>query len=217
MPSESEAPDVDEEQEATLEGEEEEAPSCGDALKAVLLKKHGSVVAAWKALDPLDHGHVSYQDFCRASRSFGYLCEPNPLWKDLDFNKDGFLTLDELDRDVALLLHGFATAVIGSCKSADKAWLQHFGARQGRCHEKQFLKAAKKVGFTGDAKAVYAALNADGGSFGVLHKDFRLLDKWFKPIKAENEWHFENLKPVQRSSCEAHDLALLPLKGKLAK
>jgi len=181
-----------------------------------LLRKYGSMVSAWKVLDPLEHGRLSFLDFCRTIKQIGYIVDAQALWQSLDTNKDGFLTLEEIDPELAHVLFEFSTFLTKTCKSAERAWRKYFGeSRVGRCSRERFIKKARGLGYQGDIDAVFDALDVEHTIQGISFKDFRLLDKWFKgvhkkpshkpkilPPHKEFSWNFE----VLRSTNSAPDL-----------
>merc|ERR1740127_316620 len=66
-------------------------------FKLILCRKYRSVLGAWRYLDPLRQGRLSFFDFCKASTKLGGICDARVLWLALDTNKDGFVSLDEVD------------------------------------------------------------------------------------------------------------------------
>eukprot|EP00927_Polykrikos_kofoidii_P085819 TRINITY_DN9423_c1_g2_i1.p1 TRINITY_DN9423_c1_g2~~TRINITY_DN9423_c1_g2_i1.p1 ORF type:complete len:283 (+),score=56.88 TRINITY_DN9423_c1_g2_i1:38-850(+) len=172
-----------------------------EAFKEALKRKYGSIVGAWRVLDPLEHGRISFGDLCRASRQLGYICDAQCIWQALDVNKDGFVTIEEIDYSLAELLFGFALTIIEVCGSADSAWRKYFGgSRVGRCNRERFVQVSEALGYDGDGHRVFEALNADKSMGGVLYKDFRLLDKWFREIIGRSDgWRYDSLRPTRHN------------------
>lgn len=162
-----------------------------------LLRNYRTMLGAWRVLDPLGNGRLSFFDFCRASRQLG--CpntDARALWEALDVNHDGFVTLDEVDPPLAEMLLDFKACIAKASGSASAAWKQHFSSRaHGRCAIEPFENAARRLGYNGDVGAVFDALNVDGLPSGVSFKDFALLDKWFKSSN-HGAWDYSGLRPT---------------------
>lgn len=161
-------------------------------LRNKLRVKYGTILGAWRALDPLGHGKLSFFDFCRGTRNLGGIHDVKGLWETLDKNHDGFVGLQDIDPELAWLLQDFKAVLVDSCGSAEAAWQKHFcptfghgEGSKGRCAAEPFAQAASNLGYTGTTSAVFRALNVDKASTGISHKDFVLLDKWFHLKNAE--------------------------------
>jgi len=165
-------------------------------FRAALLRKHFSMLRAWRAIDPNGNGRVSFSDFSKATRELGYICDAKAVWQALDANEDGFVTLDEIDPDLANLLQGFSAVLSSACGSAANAWKEYFCplSVHMRCPYRTFTAAAADLGYAGDVDAVFAALDVDKMSAGICSTEFALLDKWFLPQDVKR-WSFSNLRP----------------------
>jgi len=177
--------------------EEEEAERIREMFRRRLVQRSLSMVAAWKLIDPQSHGRLCFYDFCRACRNMGCDHESRVLWEALDANGDGFVTLEEVDPNLAVLLEQFSQQLCHRCGTADGAWKEHFNKKgYGRCSAERFFKACATLGFRGDVGAVYNALDVDGASTGIAFEDFQLLDKWFKTTSGSNKWAYGQLRAI---------------------
>jgi hypothetical protein len=165
-------------------------------FRMIMCQKYRSMLGAWRVLDPLGQGRLSFFDFCKACKNLGGLCNARALWEAIDTNKDGFVSLGEIDPELGELLEGFASKLIERCGSAREAWDKHFnrGGPRGRCCFELFTQVAAKLGYTGDATVVFEQLNVDHCPSGISFKDFQLLDKWFK-IAPKGRWTYDVLRP----------------------
>lgn len=167
-----------------------------------LLRRYQTMVAAWRQIDPQSHGRLSFYDFCRACRHMGYDGEARSIWEVLDANVDGFVTLEELDPDLAELLQQFSQCCNQKCGSADNAWKEYFNKQGfGRCPKERFFKGCAKLGFCGEdlVGAVYNAMDVDNASTGIAFEDFQLLDRWFKTSQTSC-WSYGQLRAQHRST-----------------
>lgn len=110
------------------------------------------------------------------------MCTPKRVWAVLDSGERGHARLCDLDEHISELLQGFSTAAVNSCGSAEAAWRKHFthGHEHLRCSMDTFKVGAQRIGYAGDVRAVFNALDADGTGQGLLFDNFVLLDKWFR-------------------------------------
>jgi len=87
-----------------LPGDEEERPvpiNTLEGFKVRLIAQYGSFFSAWRYLLDKDHnGIVSQKDFCEAARKFGVL-KVASVWRELDRNDAGQITLKDLDPETA--------------------------------------------------------------------------------------------------------------------
>merc|ERR1719215_1205851 len=78
------------------------------SFKRLLLRKFGTITAAWKhALDPDGNGRLSFGEFCESLRKLGYCGSVKQLWHELDTDKTGLITLDEIDPEAHASLTAF--------------------------------------------------------------------------------------------------------------
>lgn len=91
---------------------EEDKGDIGAKTKVGFLKllerKFGTVLRAWrKALDTDGNGRLSYIEFCSACRALGYAGNVKTLWKILDDDNSGHISIKELDPEGARLIQSF--------------------------------------------------------------------------------------------------------------
>lgn len=176
---------------------EEASEQIRQTFRRRLLHRYHNMIGAWKHIDPQSHGRLSFFDFCRACRHLGCDGEARVLWEALDSNGDGFITLDEVDPNLAILLEQFAQRLTARCGTADIAWKEHFNKQGfGRCPAERFFKACERLGFRGDVGSVYNALDVDGTSTGIAFEDFQFLDKWFKNSSPGGRWGYGQLRAI---------------------
>lgn len=167
-----------------------------EAFRRQLIRRYGTVLGAWRELDLRRQGRISFFEFCRACQTMGHKGTVKVVWEALDSDNDGFIGFEDIDPNLAALLKEFLECLLLTAGSAEVAWqavFHHGGKGQGRVSQKPFMEACDKLGFAGDAAAVFIALNADRLPSGVSYKDFALLDSWFRPA-VPGAWGYTALR-----------------------
>eukprot|EP00929_Paragymnodinium_shiwhaense_P036700 TRINITY_DN19634_c0_g1_i1.p1 TRINITY_DN19634_c0_g1~~TRINITY_DN19634_c0_g1_i1.p1 ORF type:complete len:261 (+),score=46.87 TRINITY_DN19634_c0_g1_i1:73-855(+) len=88
-----------------IEREEEEMFEAEtlDVLKRILVKKYGSIVAAWnEVLDTDGSGEVSYTEFLAACRAAGVHGNLGSVFREMDKDDSGQITIKEFDPTFAM-------------------------------------------------------------------------------------------------------------------
>eukprot|EP00928_Gymnodinium_smaydae_P018931 TRINITY_DN17213_c0_g2_i1.p1 TRINITY_DN17213_c0_g2~~TRINITY_DN17213_c0_g2_i1.p1 ORF type:complete len:248 (-),score=53.30 TRINITY_DN17213_c0_g2_i1:228-911(-) len=171
-------------------------------LRLRLLRRfEGSMLGAWRVIDPRQHGRLSFHDFCRAVRHMGFIIDVRTTFEMLDRDEDGFIVLEDIDPALARLLKGFLSCLVDSHRSAKNAWAMEFASAigkqidVGRCPRGLFAKGAQRCGFRGDVDALYKAMDVDRASNGISYKDFAYLDKLFS-TNPRGIWNHNDLRPA---------------------
>merc|ERR1719240_848063 len=91
--------------------QQEARDMCGSDLKGflkLLRHRYGTTVAAWAlGLDRIGAGRISWTMFCKGCRAIGFVGNFKKVWKALDVDGSGVITLDELDKPAAEALRHF--------------------------------------------------------------------------------------------------------------
>lgn len=152
-----------------------------------LLRRYRFTIVAWRILDPTRRGCCSYVQVVQAAQQLGCINDARAVWEALDEDRDGLVTLADVDPQTAKLLGDFARALLQVCGSAEAAWKTFFSIDGPlcRCSEMEFLTASTELGLASIALAAFAALSGEGP--GVCPDDFCMLDKWFRHNKTAAE------------------------------
>lgn len=146
----------------------------------MLGKRFGNYVRAWrKALDLDGNGRITYNEFCLACRLMGVPGSVKKLWKELDENGSGSISIDEIDPATGEMLQDFASKVTKQCPSWDDAWNLIFdppGAM--KISKSQFAEGCDTLGFDGNRDKLFRLLDID-------HSHYLTLDKMNWITKAE--------------------------------
>merc|ERR1719316_1615439 len=78
-----------------------------EEFKAVLQRKYGNLLRAWTmGLDSNGSGKLSFVEFCSSARAEGFAGNLKALWKEMDADGEGFVTLEEFAPDIYNLITG---------------------------------------------------------------------------------------------------------------
>eukprot|EP00929_Paragymnodinium_shiwhaense_P000336 TRINITY_DN100584_c0_g1_i1.p1 TRINITY_DN100584_c0_g1~~TRINITY_DN100584_c0_g1_i1.p1 ORF type:complete len:620 (-),score=151.95 TRINITY_DN100584_c0_g1_i1:268-2127(-) len=147
-----------------------------------LLRRHHTMARAWRYFDSGMRGRLSFYEMNRGCRDLGYDGNVRTLWEALDLDRDGFVSLHEVDPKTANTLEGLAICIWASCGSVELAWKKFFNPKgKHRCIFEDFKTACEAIGYPGDAKEVFELLNIDLAGHGILVTEFDFLKLWFTP------------------------------------
>lgn len=131
-------------------------------FKVLLLNRSQSLAAAWRTIiDRRWQGRITLSDFTQACMDMGY-SKPLRVWRELDVDHAGTVTLTELDWEAAEALGKFYAVLnhlYGSCKAAAKKW-NLTGPR--RFHYDNFLQLLVPKGIVSkdDAEFLFCLLSS---------------------------------------------------------
>jgi len=135
-------------------------------FKAQLGRKYGNLLRAWRmGLDTDGSGKLSFVEFCNAARAEGFAGNLKALWKEMDSDGEGFVSMAEFAPDVAALVDSFMKCLKHHGEgSIIKAWKKHLDTdKSGSVSKEEFIEAMGKMGFEGDAARVFRLYDIDGG------------------------------------------------------
>lgn len=146
-----------------------------EGFRAFLKKQYGSYVAAWRALDYERRGALSFGEFCRACRTIGFHGNLKQVWKELDANDLGAVTLTELEPRTGFVVGLFQREAISRYGSMHKAWVHIADTESKGCvGEGEVVQAVAKLGLAKeiDGKELYRMLCIGPPKSGLWLHDF---------------------------------------------
>lgn len=159
-----------------------------DGFVTYLEKKFGNMVNGWRALDRDGSGRLSFHEFCNACRAMGYHGNLKKLWKELDVNNNGCVSLMEIDAEVGYYVGTFKRALLRKYGDMLTAWLKCIDInRNGRIEEYEISSALGELGLTDlDPKKLFKMLTISWNkSVGLSLHDFDP-DSWSKYIAGDH-------------------------------
>merc|ERR1719399_671431 len=142
-----------------------DAPAYEKFLYA-LRRRFGTLTRAWKVgLDPLNHGKLTFQQFCKAVRnlSLGEGMNFKQVWNDINVHSTHELTMREFCREEHALLEEFKQYLRyehdGSLVQAWKVSIDW--DKTGWVKKPSLVKTMKEMGWRGNAGRVFDLLDHD--------------------------------------------------------
>ncbi|CAE8583926.1 unnamed protein product [Polarella glacialis] len=184
------------------------------ALKNLLVKKHGSLAAAWKqGLDLDRNGKLTFAEFSKAVRELGFHGNIKACWAELNADGSNDVSLAELDPKAHAHLFHFEQHVQANHGSYSEAWAAANIAPGTRIHEAKFQQLCREFDYDGDTKEVFKHLIAKPGvsSFSLTELDGRVLqESHYHPDRLNPTSAKEKLEAWNREKA-AHDMAATDL------
>eukprot|EP00931_Biecheleriopsis_adriatica_P007443 TRINITY_DN108721_c0_g1_i1.p1 TRINITY_DN108721_c0_g1~~TRINITY_DN108721_c0_g1_i1.p1 ORF type:complete len:1204 (+),score=286.18 TRINITY_DN108721_c0_g1_i1:87-3614(+) len=146
-----------------------------DDFKRMLVRKYGSLFSAWRhGLDVDQNGVVTQSDFASACRYLGVKAV-HKLWTELDANRNGQISLYEVDPEVAEPFAQLENLMIEKYGSTKKAWAATFNKDKSlRCDQLKFAASLNELGFVGDADRFFKLLKPEPGRPYLAYEDLWL-------------------------------------------
>jgi hypothetical protein len=120
-----------------------------DGFRKKLISVYGCLSTAWRsALDKEDKGKLSFAELCKQCHEIGFGGNLKKVWKELDTDEDGFITLMDLDSDAHKAIAKFMNFLLTKYGSTIQAWRQAL-APNGRekLEEKEFVERCATIGY----------------------------------------------------------------------
>jgi hypothetical protein len=145
-------------------------------FRTYLNKKYGSVVAGWRKLDIDKNGKLSFYEFCNACRAMGYHGNLKKLWRQLDDNGNGFISLMEIDPEVGQAVGEFKYALLKKYGDMLTAWKKGLDVSgNGRIEAAEIEAAVADLGLSLDASKLITFLRASPGGEGLTLMESTLM------------------------------------------
>jgi len=149
-----------------------------DALKKLLIRKYGSITAAWRhGLDFSGNGKCSFIEFSRACRDMGYSGNIKAAFKELNTGQKGIMTFNELDPVWYARLSSFRALLEETfgTELADSNDLMEVFDKNGNntIEVEEFVEVCKHIGYIDDPEALFRQLRRDPSRKFISMDDIR--------------------------------------------
>lgn len=136
-----------------------------EEFRRTLKRLYGSVHAGWvKYLDVTEVGRVPKGEFVNRARSIGVTGHVAALFAELDVDKKGFITLQDLDPEVSKITKQFFSCVQETYGTIEEAWRKAFDVTKRKVvGKKEFAKGCEAIGFEGNSDKLFTLLKPEAG------------------------------------------------------
>lgn len=180
------------------------APRTVEAFRAMLQKKYGNTVRAWRlALDKESVSRITYYDFGSNVRNLGFDGSIRQLWGELTANNAAnngkFMVLRDICPSSAVRLERFKVWMRGRFETAEEAWNNIARPGQKFVTEKRFCEGVKLLGCCEAPRAIHRWLDSNDARTGfVTVKDLEWLGLFYTGCDNTNfSLDDEGLSPVE--------------------
>lgn len=167
-----------------------------DSLRRMLVRKYGTITAAWKhGIDIYGNGRVPFGEFCASMRRQGFTGNIQQVFIELDSDKKGAITLADMDIAASQMLEDFRKLLLDKFDgSYIKAWAAMDSNRNGVLEENELVEECEKLGYDGDAKLLFKYLLDGPGKMGI-----HMVDLDPKATQAYYRGDVEAMSPQEKS------------------
>lgn len=165
--------------------------------------KFGNTVRAWFMLDPEGKMSIGQKQFARSCDEIGFKGNVVSLWRYLDSDQSGHITILELDSAAAVSLAELKVVIKSRFNNQSRAMFQFMDENSSdRLFKHEFIGSMKELGFD-KAKSTRLFGMFDRDRLGsITSKDVEFLDRWHPPpylFAKPDSVGLENFKNVLRS------------------
>eukprot|EP00931_Biecheleriopsis_adriatica_P088126 TRINITY_DN62504_c0_g1_i1.p1 TRINITY_DN62504_c0_g1~~TRINITY_DN62504_c0_g1_i1.p1 ORF type:complete len:821 (+),score=171.49 TRINITY_DN62504_c0_g1_i1:41-2464(+) len=164
-----------------------------------LIRRHGNYISAWlHLLDRDSSNEVTWTEFVESCKEIGFHENVAGVWRQLDENFSGYLSLSEIDTESHATLCSFKTWAHANCGSVLAAFEVLDRDSSGDMNCQEFRKSSKFFGWAGDAGALFNALalapKRRSQEVTITKKDVEFLDYW--PVQPSRKKGQQELQKV---------------------
>lgn len=145
-------------------------------------RKFGNAVRLWFAIDPEENMKIAEKQFARACEDIGFRGNIVALWRHLNRDGSGQVSLIDVDSQAAILLADFKVLLDAEFDNSLEKFMKYVDlSKSNRVAKEQFVQAMHKLPFQGSAKRLFDLL-CRFNSGAIYLKDLQFLHKWTPPI-----------------------------------
>lgn len=184
----------------------EERAKTVEHFKKFIISRFGSLVVGWRrAYDPDSDGKLQFSEFCKITHSIGFRGALKQLWRGLDNDNTGFVSLEELDPDGAQALQEFARMLQEAYGTLEDAWekcLDPDGS--GKAFANDVIRTCKHLKYKAEKPStLYKYLDLSGeGSIDMLELEFLKIERRQEATLSAHD-KLEMQKELKRAENEA--------------
>lgn len=165
--------------------------------------KFGNTLRAWFKLDPEGKMMLGEKQFARGCDEIGFHGNVVALWRYLDSDQSGHITILELDAGAAIALAEFKMVIRDRFQGSAQQAFAHMDANHSdRLFKDEFVKGMRSLGFKASSGAKLFNMFDRERLGSITSKDVLFLDRWSPPpylFSRPDTTGLENLKNSLRT------------------
>eukprot|EP00930_Biecheleria_cincta_P060386 TRINITY_DN46047_c0_g1_i1.p1 TRINITY_DN46047_c0_g1~~TRINITY_DN46047_c0_g1_i1.p1 ORF type:complete len:800 (-),score=131.96 TRINITY_DN46047_c0_g1_i1:233-2632(-) len=145
-------------------------------------RKFGNAVRLWFALDPEENMRIAEKQFARACEDIGFRGNIVALWRHLNRDGSGQVSLIDVDSQAAILLADFKVLLEKQFDNSLERFMKFVDLKKSnRVARDEFVRAMQKLPFQGSGKRLFDLIcRFNCGAISL--KDLQFLHKWSPPL-----------------------------------
>lgn len=145
-------------------------------------RKFGNAVRLWFALDPEENMRIAEKQFARACEDIGFRGNIVALWRHLNRDGSGQVSLIDVDSQAAILLADFKVLLEKQFDNSLEKFMKFVDLKKSnRVAKDEFVQAMQKLPFQGSGKRLFDLIcRFNCGAISL--KDIQFLHKWSPPL-----------------------------------
>eukprot|EP00931_Biecheleriopsis_adriatica_P052455 TRINITY_DN30510_c0_g2_i1.p1 TRINITY_DN30510_c0_g2~~TRINITY_DN30510_c0_g2_i1.p1 ORF type:complete len:793 (+),score=148.64 TRINITY_DN30510_c0_g2_i1:72-2450(+) len=177
-------------------------------------RKYGNPVRMWFALDPEEHMKIAEKQFARACEEIGFRGNIAALWRHLDRDGGGHISLIDVDSHSAIILADFKVLIESQFDGSVEKFMKSVASGGDRAVEsknsrrlvvEEFVQGFNKVcsNFQGSPKRLFDLL-CRFNCGAISTKDLTFLYKWSPPLYLFSKGDQGGLDALREALEETH-------------
>eukprot|EP00931_Biecheleriopsis_adriatica_P099831 TRINITY_DN7460_c0_g1_i1.p1 TRINITY_DN7460_c0_g1~~TRINITY_DN7460_c0_g1_i1.p1 ORF type:complete len:1278 (-),score=287.92 TRINITY_DN7460_c0_g1_i1:32-3865(-) len=127
------------------------------SFKKELIRKHGTVVAAWRyGLDTAGMGKIGFYEFSKACRDIGFIGDIRLCFRELDDDESGVISFEEVSSVWFVRLSKFQELMLAKYNTYANAWSVIDANKNNQIDREEFVGICKDIGYPGGPEAARA-------------------------------------------------------------
>lgn len=145
------------------------------------IRRYGNLLHLWFVIDPEEQMKIGEMQFARACEGMGYRGNVAALWRYLDMDHSGHITLQEICSSSAVMLADFKLFIEDKFGgSVSKAMRTVDDNHSNRVQKNEFVASMQNLAYEGNAKILFDLLARS--AFGCLTvENLKFLEQWNPP------------------------------------
>lgn len=152
-----------------------------ESLKKLLVRKYGSICAAWRHVLDLDgNGKLSFLEWCKGLRAVGFEGNIKGTYKQLDDDNSGIVTLNELEPELSMRIKDFRIKLHAKYGThIDDMWRLIDENGNNQLDPGEFDEVCVNIGYEGNSMELFKQFRSHPSRKFLNKEDFNAIPKGY--------------------------------------